>query len=78
MRTARFELYGTRLFRLKRHNPLRTRRSTAEKTEMPEMMLQHRDFFDDPAVAALTILRECLAADEDPLDSFFLYFRVRH
>ena len=74
MRTARFELNGTRLFRQKRHNPLQTRRSTAEKTEMPEMMLQQRDLFDDPAIVAVSVLRQFLAADEDPLGPFSYNF----
>ena len=33
-------------------------------------MLQHRDFFDDPAVADVSFLRECIAADGEPLGSF--------
>ena len=74
MRTARFELYGTRLFRQKRHNPNETRRSTAEKAKMPEKMLQHRDSFDDPAVPAASVLRECLPADEEPLGPFSYNF----
>ena len=38
---------------------------------MPEMMLQQRDFFDDPAINAVSVLGECLAADE-PLVPFLL------
>ena len=34
------------------------------------MMLQHVDFFNDPAVAAASVLRECLAAAEELLGSF--------
>ena len=41
---------------------------------MPEMMLQQRDFFDDPAIVAVSVLGECLAADEDPLGSFSYNF----
>ena len=33
-------------------------------------MLQHGDFFDDPAVAAASVLHECLAADEVLVGSF--------
>ena len=64
MRTAQFELYGTRLFRPKRHFPL-ARRSTAWKTEMPIMIFEHRDFSGDPHVAVASDIHECLAVDED-------------
>ena len=64
MRTAQFELYGTRLLRPKRHVPL-ARRSTAWKTEMPIMMFEHRDFSGDAHVADASVIHECLAADED-------------
>ena len=36
---------------------------------MPEMMLQQRDFFDDPAINAVSVLRECIAADGEPLST---------
>ena len=38
---------------------------------MPEMMLQQRGFFDDPAIVAVSVLRQFLAADEEPIGSFF-------
>ena len=37
---------------------------------MSQTMLQHGDFFDDPAVAVASVLQECLAAAEELRGSF--------
>ena len=44
---------------------------------MPVLMLQHGDFFDDPSVAAASVLREGLTVDEVFRVFFFLYHRLR-
>ena len=65
--------FEARLFRQKRHIPIGNRRSTPKGTEIPWMMLQHGDFFDDPTVSAASVLRECLTADEELGGSFSVF-----
>ena len=48
------------------------RHSTAQKTEMQVLMLQHGNFYENLAVAAATVPRESFAADEKLRDSFLL------
>ena len=39
---------------------------------MPEILIQNGDFVGDPAVAAASVLHDCLAVDEELLGTYFL------